>query len=301
MNQTRRQLLLAAASAMGGAAFLAACNDDKKVEDGSTATDNAASDATVLDKGYYLVQRFPSQPLFVPGKESRLPVSIPRGGTDGTLRNNGPATINGWIEDFDGNKVTDVVATMRNDGISAAYWEVRATLPKAIIYSLHFEGGDDGGATFEVWDVENVHSPKLGEPMQPFDTPTKDDHRGVEPYCSRATPCPFHDITLAEALETGKPVVYMVGTPAHCTTGTCGPGLEFLIEEHDRLGDQVVIVHADVYADDQATEVAPAVTALNIEYEPIIYFCKPDATIVDRLDGVWDRSELRDRLDLFLA
>lgn len=300
MNPTRRQLLLAAASAMGGAAFLAACSDDKGGAKSTATTNGAPSDPTVLEAGYFLVQRFPSQPLFVPGVESRMPVSIPRS-NDGSLRNDGPATINGWIEDFNGQKITDVVATMRNEGISAAYWEVRATLPKAIIYSLHFEGGDEVGATFEVWDPQNVHSPKLGEPMQPFDTPTKDDHRGVEPYCSRAEPCPFHDITLADALKTGKPVVYMVGTPAHCTTGTCGPGLEFLIEEHDRLGDQMVIVHADVYADDQATEVAPAVTALNIEYEPIIYFCNPDNTIVDRLDGVWDRSELRDRLDLFLA
>ena len=189
----------------------------------------------------------------------------------------------------------------RNEDITAAYWEVRTILPKAIIYTLRFEGDDGAGATFEVWDVENVQSPLLGSKLAGFDTPTKDDHRGVEPYCSRTEPCPFHEITLTEALATGKPVLYMVGTPAHCTTGTCGPGLEFLIDEHDRLGDQVVIVHADVYADDQAIEVAPAVEALSIAYEPVIYFCTPDNTIVDRLDGVWDRSELRDRLDLLLA
>ena len=70
MNPTRRQLILAAASAMGGAALLAACNDDEGAK--STATDNTSpSDGTVLDKGYYLVQRFPSQPLFIPGEESR--------------------------------------------------------------------------------------------------------------------------------------------------------------------------------------------------------------------------------------
>lgn len=299
MNPTRRQLILAAASAMGGATLLAACNSDKGAK--STATDNTApSDGTVLDKGFFLVQRFPSQPLFIPGEESRLPVSIPRGDT-GALRNDGPAEINGWIEDFNAVKITDFVAKRRNDGIAAAYWEVRATLPEAIIYSVRFEGDDGLGAKFEVWDTEYVKSPIMGSKLAGFDTPTKDDHRGVEPYCSRTEPCPFHDLTLTEALATGKPVLYMVGTPAHCTTGTCGPGLEFLIEEHERIGDQLVIVHADVYADDEATEVAPAVLALGIEYEPIIYFCAPDNTIVDRLDGVWDRSELRDRIDLLLA
>lgn len=301
MNPTRRQLLLAAAGAAGGATLLAACNDDKDAQVHSNATDNVAKvDSDTVDKGFYLVQRFPGNPLFVPGVESRLPVSIMRN-SDGALRDNGPATFNGWIEDFNGEKVVDVVGTLRNDGISAAYWEVRATLPKAIIYSLRFEGGDENGAKFEVWDPEYVHSPKLNEPLLEYDTPTKDDHRGVEPYCSRPTPCPFHDITLTEALASGKPVIYMIGTPAHCTTGTCGPGLEFLIEEGERLGDQIAIVHADVYADDQATVVAPAILALNIEYEPILYFVDAGGIIVDRLDGVWDRSELRERVDQLLA
>ncbi len=298
--KTRRQLLTAAASAMGGTVLLAACNDDKKGSNSSPTTAAGPSDGTDLTDAFYLVQRFPSQPLFVPGLESRLPVSIPKG-DEGALRNDGPAQITGWIETFDGERVTDIVGRRRNDGIAAAYWEVRAVLPEAKVYALRFDGDDGSGAMFEVWDREYVKSPITGSELAPFDTPTTDDHRGVEPYCSRTDPCPFHEVTLTDALASGKPVIYMVGTPAHCTTGTCGPGLEFLIEEGERLGDSVVIVHADVYADNEAIEVAPAVTALGIEYEPIIYFCSADTTIVDRLDGVWDRSELRERVDLLLA
>jgi hypothetical protein len=61
------------------------------------------------------------------------------------------------------------------------------------------------------------------------------------------------------------------------------------------------MVHADVYADDAATKVAPAIDSLNITYEPIIYFCDATGVIVDRLDGVWDKAELRERLDLLTA
>ena len=138
--------------------------------------------------------------------------------------------------------------------------------------------------------------------MPPFDTPTVDDHRGVEPYCSLTPePCPLHEITLTEALAAGKPVVYMVGTPAHCQTGTCAPGLEFLVAEHERLGRR---------RDDGARRrvrrrrrhaLAPAVDALNVDYEPIIYFSDASGTVVDRLDGVWDAAELRERLDLLLT
>jgi len=136
--------------------------------------------------------------------------------------------------------------------------------------------------------------------MPPFDTPTVDNHRGVEPYCSLTpNPCPLHDVTLTQALASGKPVVYMVGTPAHCQTGTCAPGLLALVDEHTRLGDKVLMVHADVYADNAGTTVAPAVDALKVGYEPIIYFCDAKGVVVDRLDGVWDTTELRARLDLF--
>ena len=80
-----------------------------------------------------------------------------------------------------------------------------------------------------------------GRRCPPFDTPTVDDHRGVEPYCSLTPdPCPLHDITLTQALQAGKPLVFMVGTPAHCQTGACAPALEFLVAARQRVGDRAV-------------------------------------------------------------
>ncbi len=300
MHTSRRNFLVVTA----GAALLTACKNDRDSgsvsggsdgsTEGSTGDNSSAVPDPTVPPRFGIVQRFPSGNLFTPG-EVRLPVSI----TDGqNLLPSGPATITGWIETLAGERVADVVAQRRNDGIPIAYWEVRAALDAAKVFTLHLEGDDGYGASFEVWEAENVSTPNLGEGLPPFDTPTVDDHRGVEPYCSLTpAPCPLHELTLAEALEQGKPVAYMVGTPAHCSTGTCAPGLEFLVEEHERLGDAVLMVHADVYADEAGTEIAPAVLALNVTYEPIIYLTDADGTVVDRLDGVWDRGELRERLD----
>lgn len=292
---TRRRLL----AATGGALVLAACGDDSSGGSANTsANSTSSSDGVPAPDGFFVVQRFPNHPLFTPG-ELRLPVSI--ADADSNLVD-GPATLTGWIEDFNGERVTDVTAIRRAVGIETPYWEVRATLPTALVYTMRFEGDDGFGASFELYDEADVKSPLTGSKLQPFDTPTVDDHRGVEPYCSLTPePCPLHDITLTDALADGTPVVYMVGTPAHCSTGTCAPGLEFLVAEHERLGDRVTMVHADVYADDAATEVAPAVTALNVQYEPIIYLCDADGVIVDRLDGIWDASELTERIDLLVG
>jgi hypothetical protein len=62
----------------------------------------------------------------------------------------------------------------------------------------------------------------------------------------------------------------------------------------------MVVVHADVYSDDAATTVAPAVSAYGLEYEPVLYLSK-DGKVNDRIDVIWDQSELDERLDAFLA
>lgn len=278
--------------------MLAACGDDKAKSSDTAGPTGDTAGGVAAPESFAVVQRFPNHPLFTPG-DVRLPVSL--ADTAGNLAD-GPATLTGWIEDFDGNRVADIVAVRRGDGIVVPYWEVRANLPEALVYTMRFEGDDGYGATFELYDEGDVASPLTGAKLPPFDTPTVDDHRGVEPYCSLTPePCPLHAITLTDALATGTPVAYMVGTPAHCTTGTCAPGLEFLVAVHARVGDSIAMVHADIYADDAATTVAPAVIALNVEYEPIIYFCDADGVIVDRLDGIWDASELTERIDLLLA
>ena len=144
--------------------------------------------------------------------------------------------------------------------------------------------------------------PYIGSTLKPFDTPTVADHRGVEPYCSLTPdPCPLHDITLTQALQAGKPLVFMVGTPAHCQTGACAPALEFLVNAHQRVGDRAVMVHADVYADNAGTQYAPIIDALGIDYEPAVYFATANGQIVDRLDGIWDQVEIDQRVDALLS
>ncbi len=288
-NFTRRGLFAAA----GGALILAACGE----EDGGNASGGDGTGDTPTGP-FAVVQRFPNHPLFTPG-EVRLPVSL--ADQAGNL-SDGPEALTGWIEDLNGNRIVDITAPRRAVGIEVPYWEVRATLPEALVYTMRFDGDDGFGAAFELYDESDVVSPLTGTKLQPFDTPTVDDHRGVDPYCSLTPePCPLHAVTLTDALASGTPVIYLVGTPAHCSTGTCAPGLEFLVIEHVRVGDAITMVHADVYADDAATTVAPAVEALNVQYEPIVYLCTADGVIVDRLDGIWDASELTERVDLLLA
>jgi hypothetical protein len=120
VNFSRRHLIAAA----GSAVLLAACGEDSKSGSATTLGNATPSDGTgAPDGGWAIVQRFPGHPLFVPGEESRLVVSL----ADKTrMLDNGPATLSGWIEDFNGTRITDITGIRRSKGIPTPYWEVRA-------------------------------------------------------------------------------------------------------------------------------------------------------------------------------
>lgn len=268
-------------------ALLAACGNDTAKSSPAAGLDSVAS-------------RLTNGPLLVPG-ESRLAISLVD--SSQTLLLTGPATLHAKVVDSEGKQVVGgLSAPIHADGIPQAYWPFRFTIDQPGFYQLLVDGTDPSSGYFGVFNPDQVAMPYIGSKLPAFDTPTASDHRGVEPYCSLTpNPCPLHDVTLTDALKSGGPVVYMVGTPAHCQTGACAPALQFLVATHQRVGAKVTMVHADVYADNAGTQFAPAVDALGLDYEPVIYFVTPDGTIIDRLDGIWDQSEVDQRIDALIA
>ena len=104
-------------------------------------------------------------------------------------------------------------------------------------------------------------------------------------------------MTLTEALALGKPVVYLVGTPAYCATGTCAPALEGVLKVRERVGYANATAPTEIYTDDSLATVAPAVTALNMTYEPALFITDASGILVDRLDAVFDEVEVRESLE----
>ena len=57
-----------------------------------------------------------------------------------------------------------------------------------------------------------------------------------------------------------------------------------------------MFVHAEVYADNKATTLAPAVEAYKLQFEPILFVTDTDGVLRKRLDGVFDVNEVRETL-----
>jgi hypothetical protein len=277
--------VIGATSTVGLSSLLAGCSGE------STAT---TSESVAALGDLQLVQRFPQ--VLVPGNV-RLPISLAN--QAGLLTTDSgfelPNTLLAQLINADTQEVVaeSLSADRHDTGLTIPYWPFRVDIDKPGIYTLIVDGGPAEGAAIQVLNATEVLIPLVGSQLPGFDTPTVDDHRGVEPVCTHTPePCEFHNITLNEALALKKPIAYLVGTPAHCSTGTCSPALEALITVKNSIGDAMTFLHAEIYTDDKATTVAPAVVALKMEYEPAIYITDASGKILERFDAVFDAEEI---------
>jgi hypothetical protein len=278
--------VIGATSTVGFSSLLAGCSG------GSTST---TTDSVLGLSDLQLVQRFPQ--VLVPGSV-RLPFSLAN--QAGLLTTESgielPSTLTAKLINADTQEVVaeSLSADRHDTGLTIPYWPFRVDIDKPGIYTLIVDGGPAEGAAVQVLAAAEVLIPLVGSQLSGFDTPTFDDHRGVEPVCTRTPePCEFHNITLNEALALKKPIAYLVGTPAHCQTGTCAPALEALINVKKSIGDAMTFLHAEIYTDDKATTVAPAVVALKMEYEPAIYITDASGKIIERFDAIFDADEIK--------
>lgn len=181
------------------------------------------------------------------------------------------------------------------------YFAVRTTLPKPGIYDLVIEvEGSKISLPVQAFDAAQVSVLLPGEAMPAIATPTFEDARGVDPVCTRfPDPCPFHKTSLDQILQMAKPTAVLVSTPALCATAYCGPVLEALTVVAQSFPG-VEMVHIEVYANAAASDfdlanepdLAPAVIALGLEFEPSLFLVGSDGIIVERIDNVYDELEL---------
>ena len=250
-----------------------------------------------LPSDVQIVQRFPQ---ILTAGQLRMPISLASNGglltTDGNIAT--PTQLSAQIFRMDGERdellVEDLVAPRHDKDLATPYWPFRVTINEPGLYRLVLDGGPGDGAAFQVFERSEVQVPGIGDPLPPFDTPTFSDALGVEPICTRQPePCPMHEITLREALTLNTPIAYLVGTPAHCATGTCAPALEALVTAQSRQKNAYTFIHAEVYADQNATKIAPAVDAVFMTYEPALFITDNRGTITARLDAVFDAVEVQ--------
>ena len=182
------------------------------------------------------------------------------------------------------------------EGLSRPYYPVITTLSDPGTYTLTGSvNGVDLQTAFTVVERAEVPIPQIDDQLVPVVTPTTDDAHGVNPICTREPACDLHGVTLTSALTEGRPIAFLIATPAFCQTAACGPVLDVLLSQQSEFSD-VRMVHAEVYTDTTLESTTAAVQDYKLSFEPVLYLAGADGVITSRLDSIYDVAELRGEL-----
>jgi hypothetical protein len=284
-----RRRFLVGGGAAAGAVLLGACSGDDS--GGTTTTAPASGDLS-------LVQFFGGPPMLTAGREVRTPFGV--ADADGLLPvDRTPEALTVTVLGPGGDVVVEPLEVARHaEGLPRPYFPLRFTVDDPGIYTGRSE--IDGAVlemAIKIDAAGDVQVIQAGEALPPILTPTVDDAQGVEPICTNEPVCPLHDVTVADALDDGRPIALLVATPAFCQIAICGPVLDVLLAVADDHPD-VRLLHAEVYANPaQDLEVkTAAVEELGLTFEPCLVLTGSDGVVVERLDTIYDEVEVDEAL-----
>lgn len=277
-------------------AILGACGSE-----GTSAPAELDSDTVIGDDGkadQALAALFDANTLLRAGTEQRAPFAL--FDLEGIPVDDVPGTLAFDVLLDDTPIGPSITVARRIAEIPRPYYPLVFTPPQPGLYTIrtNIESGEIE-TEITVKDKDEAGVPAAGAEMVKFDTPTTEDSHGVVPICTADPQCPLHGITLTQALETKKPVAFLISTPKFCQIGICGPVLDILISRREKY-PEVRMVHAEVFEDGEAPQPevpAPVLAAFNLTYEPVLFLVQSDGIIAKRLDNIFDATELEEGLD----
>jgi hypothetical protein len=159
----------------------------------------------------------------------------------------------------------------------------------------------EGGSPLPEFPV-TVHAtpltPAVGTPAPRSDSATSADGP-LESISTDTDPDPrFYEMSIAEAVTSGRPSVIVFATPKFCTTAVCGPTLDEIKAMADGHPG-VNFVHVEVFTnldDPENLVVVPAVVEWGLPTEPWVFVVDADGIVIGRFEGVIARDELEELL-----
>ena len=158
------------------------------------------------------------------------------------------------------------------------------------------------------WVLEETPEVGIGEAAPRSEQLTLADVEDPAAVSSQPDPAEeMLDQTVAEALDSGKPVVIAFVTPAFCVTRFCGPVMDAVVQPaFERYGDRVEFVHIEPYdltkaREDGVLEPVPTVLEWGLRTEPFIFVVDEEGIVRVKLEGVTDLDELSTAIESVLS
>ena len=192
-----------------------------------------------------------------------------------------------------------------NDGV----YTTSANFKTAGLYEfvVAYEGSDEipaGAGSARVLVKETNAAPNVGDSVPPTPSKVATDVAALALITSDPAPrARFYQISVDDAVASGKPTVVSFGTPAWCQTATCGPQLDVLETLASEFEDRVHFVHieifdnpADMLGDPGKGRVSPVLTPWNLVSEPWTFVVGSDGLVAARFEAFTTAVELREAI-----
>ena len=186
------------------------------------------------------------------------------------------------------------------------YWVAFPQLPHAGYWGLGaivtLADGSQMQAQFTIQTLDKPNAPQIG------DTPPASHNRtlATEPNITKlssdnpAEPG-LYQMTVAQALQTGKPTVVTFATPAYCTSRLCAPVVNSVKTVFHDLKDKVNFIHIEVYKTFNPLVYADEMAEWHLQGEPWTFVIDAKGKVTANLGGPLSPRELKEALQLLLG
>ena len=150
--------------------------------------------------------------------------------------------------------------------------------------------------------AEQTSAPTLGQPAPSSLNKTGADVSDLKEITSSPVPDPeLYEMTISEAVDSGRPTVVAFATPAFCQTATCGPQVEMVSAVKERFKDQSNFIHVEVYENPHLIEgdlsnasISPLIEEWGLVAEPFTFVLDDQGRVFAKFQGFVTDEELSD-------
>lgn len=177
------------------------------------------------------------------------------------------------------------------------YWTVKPAIGRAgawgLLTDITLGDGDTVQAQFAIQVEDKSKSPEVGEQAPPSENRTLDTEPDITRLTSGSDPIPgLYQMTVAEAVASGRPTVVSLATPAYCQTRICGPVIGSVENVYNDFGDRANFIHLEIYKDFDSLTLADEVEEWRLSSEPWTFVLDRDGKVAARLGGPISPREL---------
>ena len=202
-------------------------------------------------------------------------------------------------------KVGDAQPVYLGEGLPVGVYVTRATFDKAGRWGAIATIRPQGAAAYSVQMNFEVLAdspvPQVGEAAPPSRNLTSKDVKSLEEIDSGRPPNDMHDLTIEQAVRSGKPTLILFATPGYCETATCGPDLEVAKALQAKHGGDANFVHIETPTSPQAPQVQrPTVVEWGMRTEPWIFLVDAKGVVAERFEGGLTLAEVEPAFEKLL-